>query len=256
MRDTKRIIYFSKETASAAVRGLNCIIWPNRCLNCGSLTDEDNGWLCDDCWGQLNKCIAGDYCPYCGRNVSRWAVYQASCPKCVSETNIFDGIARVGIYDTVLQKIILAFKNGRTELAVFLEFLAGCAFRQADFKDEIDCYIPVPLHWTRRLKRGYNQSAVIAKRLFPSKKIKTCELVRIRRTKMQSDLASPRSRRKNVEGAFALRKDHTITGKTICLIDDIKTTGATINECSRVLKQSGAKKVYAVVLAVAGQRLK
>jgi len=66
--------------------------------------------------------------------------------------------------------------------------------------------------------------------------------------------ATPPARDRNVAGAFAVREDHPFAGKTVCLIDDIKTTGATLNECARTLKAAGASKVYALVLAVAGQK--
>jgi ComF family protein len=131
--------------------------------------------------------------------------------------------------------------------------LAASAFQSADLQEEIDTFVPVPLHWTRRLKRGYNQTLLLASKISEPDKIVSDELVRIRRTRRQSDYISFAKRRKNVEGAFALRSDHCLTGKTVCLVDDVKTTGATLNECSRVLKQAGVAKVYGLVLAVAGQ---
>jgi ComF family protein len=133
--------------------------------------------------------------------------------------------------------------------------LADSAFQGSPFHDRIDLLVPVPLHWTRRLARGYNQSLVLAKRLKPPGTKISTELVRMRRTKMQPVMATEAARRRNVAGAFAVRKGHPFNGKTICLIDDIKTTGATLNECARIIKQAGAAKVYAVVLAIAGQRI-
>ena len=69
-------------------------------------------------------------------------------------------------------------------------------------------------------------------------------------------MANAAARAKNVAGAFAVRYGHNFTGRTLCLVDDIKTTGATLNECARVLKQAGASKVFALVLAVAGQNIR
>ena len=68
-------------------------------------------------------------------------------------------------------------------------------------------------------------------------------------------MASPSARARNVAGAFAVRYGHKLTGKKICLVDDIKTTGATLNECAKTLKEAGAEKVFALVLAVAGQKI-
>jgi predicted amidophosphoribosyltransferase len=102
--------------------------------------------------------------------------------------------------------------------------------------------------------RGYNQSSVMARTL-KQKSIKiNTDLVRIRRTKQQPAMASLAQRAANVAGAFAVRRGHSFTGRNVCLIDDIKTSGATLNECAKTLKSAGAEKVFALVLAVAGQR--
>jgi ComF family protein len=151
--------------------------------------------------------------------------------------------------------MILSFKNGRTELDLTLGFLANSALQGGGFTNEIDFFVPVPLHWTRRLSRGFNQSLVLAKRLKHSTVKISTELVRIRRTKSQPAMASPAARARNVAGAFAVRRGHNFAGRKICLVDDIKTTGATLNECAKTLKDAGASKVFALVLAVAGQNI-
>ena len=103
--------------------------------------------------------------------------------------------------------------------------------------------------------RGYNQSLVLAKGLkHRSAKIST-DLVRIRHTRFQPTMVSPAARAKNVTGAFAVRYGHNFAGRKVCLIDDIKTSGATLNECAKILKQAGASKVVALVLAVEGQNI-
>ena len=166
----------------------------------------------------------------------------------------FDEIARAGIYSQSLQEMILTFKKGRTELTPVLAFLANSALQTSDFYTDIELFIPVPLHWSRRLARGYNQSHVLASKLkHPTAKIST-DLVRIRRTRLQPSMATAAARARNVAGAFAVREGHPFAGRRICLVDDIKTSGATLNECASVLKRAGANKVFALVLAVAGQR--
>jgi ComF family protein len=151
--------------------------------------------------------------------------------------------------------MILSFKNGRTELDSALGFLANAALQGSDFYNDIELFVPVPLHFSRRLARGYNQSKLLIRKLnHTTAKINT-DLVRIRRTKIQPAMASVAARRKNVAGAFAVRYRHKFAGRNICLVDDIKTTGATLNECAKVLKQAGALKVFALVLAVAGQKV-
>ena len=152
--------------------------------------------------------------------------------------------------------MILAFKNGHTELDSILGFLANSALAGSNFYKDIEFFVPVGLHWSRRLIRGYNQSLVLAKKLkHSSAKINT-DLVRIRRTKPQPTMANASKRAANVAGAFAVRHRHQFAGRKLCLVDDIKTSGATLNECARVLKEAGAQKVFALVLAVAGQNIR
>jgi ComF family protein len=234
-------------------RGLNQLLWPPVCVDCGASIAETDRDLCPACWDQIMVCAGGDYCPRCGRNASRYGLVAGMCPACQGLEMHFDAIARAGVYADALRRMILAFKHDHSELASILASLAGSALQGSSFHDRIEWLVPVPLHWTRRLSRGYNQSLLIARRLHrPTARIST-DLVRIHRTRMQPTSATPAERARNVKGVFAVRPDHPFAGKTICLIDDVKTSGATLNECAKTLKEAGAAKVYALVLAVAGQ---
>jgi competence protein ComFC len=151
--------------------------------------------------------------------------------------------------------MIISFKAyDRTDLDPHFRLLANAAFAAAPFASQVEYLVPVPLHWTRRLTRGYNQAHLIANVIdHPAARIST-DIVRIKRTKPQPEL-TPSQRAKNVKGAFAIRRGHPFTSRTICLVDDVKTTGATLNECAMTLKEAGAKKVYALVISVAGQQV-
>lgn len=242
-----------RQTGAAIVQGLGHLLWPAVCANCGRHNAETDGALCADCWEGLASVCSPDYCRRCGRDVSPYAIYDNACQYCRSEDNFFDGIARAGVYAESLRKSILAFKNGRTELDLVLCGLIHSALEASSVSGEIDLFVPVPLHWLKRLFRGYNQSLLLTKGLkHPSAKIST-DLVRVRYTKAQPSMPTPAARAKNVAGAFAVRYRHPFAGCRVCLVDDIKTTGATLNECARTLKQAGASKVFALVLAVAGQ---
>ena len=244
-----------KQTSNFTLQSIIQLFWPAICLNCQKIISETEKNLCKTCWDQLIICTGSDYCTRCGRDASTAGMIQGSCPDCQGREIYFDAIARAGIYSKNLQQMILKFKNGKTELDTILVFLADSALQGSFFKNEIEYFVPVPLHWTRRLARGYNQSKIIAKRLnIPGAKICT-DLVRIRKTKMQPTMTSPAARARNVNGAFAIRDGHRLKGKKVCLIDDIKTTGATLNECAKTLKDAGASKVFALVLAVAGQKI-
>jgi len=245
-----------KQAAGFAWQGFNQLLWPPVCINCHESICETDKSLCPRCWDELHFCTAGEYCPRCGRDASKYSLVKGDCPDCQGREIHFDQIARGGVYADALQNMILAFKKGRTELDTTLGFLANSALQGSSFYNDIDFLVPVPLHWSRRLVRGYNQSLILTKKLkHPAAKINT-DLVRIRRTKSQLRMASPAARAKNVAGAFAVRYGHRFAGKKVCLVDDIKTTGATLNECAKTLKEAGAVKVFALVLAVAGQNIR
>jgi len=210
--------------------GLNHLLWPPVCANCRQdicATDND---LCKRCWDQLLTCTAGDYCPRCGRDASKFGLVAGACPACQGKELQFDRIARAGVYTEALQEMILAFKHDRCELAAVLAPLADATFQGSGFCDEVELFVPVPLHWTRRLARGYNQSHLIATRLTHEHARISTDLVRVRRTHTQPTMATPAARARNVAGAFAVRADHEFAGRTVCLIDDIKTTGATLKK--------------------------
>ena len=242
-----------KSTARPALDGINHLLWPAMCDVCGEPVLETDGGLCSQCWGQLLKCTGGDYCFACGRDVSRYGIVNDRCGICANEELYFDAIARAGVYDGSLRRMILAFKfHRRTEFADQLGTMADSAFQSSAFFDETEMFVPVPLHWKRRLVRGFNQSLLVCKKInHPSAKINT-DLVRIRNTHRQWNLNHAK-RKRNVAGAFAVRKGHNFGGKRICLVDDITTSWATLNECAKTLKQAGAEKVYAIVAAVAAQ---
>lgn len=253
-KKTGQTFILAEQVGTFALQSINHLLWPAVCINCHTIISETDKNLCKQCWVELLVCTGGDYCRRCGRDAGRFAILEGMCPDCQGKKIHFDRIARAGVYDQTLRRMILAFKNGGTELDSLLGFLADSALQGAGFCDDIELFVPVPLHWTRRLTRGYNQSDVLARKLKRNRTKISTDLVRIRRTKVQPAMASPAARAKNVAGAFAVRYRHNFAGRKVCLIDDIKTSGATLNECAKTLKQAGASKVFALVLAVAGQK--
>jgi len=234
-------------------RTLNHLLWPAVCVNCRAAITDNNDKLCQNCWNELLACTTDSYCRRCGRVISAGGLVNGICPACQGQDYHFDAIAGCGIYDKTLRSMILAFKNSHSELASILSPIAVTVLLNSSFADNIDFLVPVPLHWLRRLKRGYNQAQLVAEYLCTKERKLNTDLVRIRNTAAQPSFASAAAKARNVADAFAVRKGHHFAGKEICLVDDIKTTGATLNECAKTLKEAGAKKVYALVLAVAGQ---
>ncbi|MBN2270040.1 MAG: ComF family protein [Sedimentisphaerales bacterium] len=244
-----------RNAATLAWQGANNLLWPAVCINCRESISETDGGLCRNCWGDLLECTGGDYCRRCGRDASKFALIDGACGDCQTGRFAFDRIARAGVYAKSLKEMIVGLKRGRTELDLVLGSLADSALQGGGFSSEIELLVPVPLHWSRRLVRGYNQSLVLAKKLRHERARINTDLVRVRRTRFQPTMQTAAARARNVKGAFAVRKGHGFAGRAVCLVDDIKTTGATLNECAKMLKEAGASKVFALVLSVAGQSL-
>lgn len=248
------MIKLLQATGSYLRKNAGQFFWHNYCRCCNSGICCDDEYFCSDCWSQIGFCFVDGFCTRCGREIGAFGQIPEGCAKCQGENFHFDSIACAGIYRQPFSNLIVKFKlSDQTALLPVLTDFAQKAVSRADFLDEVDYIVPVPLHWRKRFQRGFNQSALIAKNLNISNALFNNDLVKIRDTKSQTAFTYSQ-RQKNLDGAFAVRKGHNFKGKNICLIDDVKTTGATLNECAKVLKEAGSNKVFAFVLAVAGQK--
>lgn len=235
------------------LEGLDDLLFPPYCILCKVPIDRLDDGLCSACWQEVMRCVGADYCRRCGRDASPFGIVNNRCGGCQNESLAFDGMIRAGVYESAMRDLILAFKfRQRTEYAPRLGGMMRDALSVSGLSGKIDLFVPVPLHWRRRFERGYNQALYLSKRLCVRPARLSTDLVRIRYTRRQWNL-TPAQRRRNVKNAFAVRRDHPFEGKTIALVDDITTSGATLTECAKVLKAAGAKHVYAVVTAVAYQ---
>ena len=232
-------------------KAVNHFLWPGQCSVCRESILPEDERLCQSCWQNLSKAVSTDYCRRCGRDVSIYGIVQGKCWQCQDLQLEYDGVIRVGSYESTLRSMVLSLKfSEKTEWAAPLGTMLRQAMTATHLSEQIDMVVPVPLHWRRRIKRGFNQSYLLAKELRLSQIPVSTDLVRVRHTKQQWDLNSAQ-RRRNVKGAFGVRKGHLFAGKTVALIDDITTSGATLAECAKTLKQAGAQKVIAPVLATA-----
>lgn len=245
-----------RRAAAYAVGGLDHLLFPPYCVLCQVSICRDDDGLCASCWQELARCIGGDYCRRCGRSASPFAIVNNRCGACQDEAFAFDGIVRAGVYESALRSLILAFKfHQRTEYAKRLSRMMADALAVSGLSARIDYFVPVPLHWRRHLERGYNQARLLSGGLCRPPARISADLVRTRYTRRQWNLTESQ-RRTNVKNAFAVRHGHPFAGKTVCLVDDITTSGATLNECAAVLKSAGAAAVYALVAAVAHSDLR
>lgn len=206
------------------------------------------GLLSPEAWAAI-QFIDDPVCARCGAPFAYDHGEGAECAACIAEPPAFDRARAAIVYDDASHGLVVAFKHSdRTELAAlfggWLARAGGALFR----KDTI--LVPAPLHWRRRLARRYNQAGLLASSTGAIAGLSVLHdaLQRTRSTAPQQRLSSD-ARRRNVAGAFAVRRERDIAGAHIVLIDDVLTTGATLSACARALKKAGAASVDALVLA-------
>ena len=234
---------------TAAARLLD-MMYPRWCAGCGGPAKDTEGFLC---W----NCLAGmpfvhlPFCARCGDPVEGRVDSSYICYACTAAEPCFERARSAVRYRGVAQQLLRAFKY---DGALWLEpdlhrLLHGCV--ESQFTDlEADAVVCVPLYPARERDRGFNQARLLAvalARQLHKPFLPGC-LRRVRPTPTQTHLTAPQ-RAANVKGAFKVRKPEWIDGQRLLLVDDVMTTGATVNECARVLKEGGAARVYVATLA-------
>ena len=177
------------------------------------------------------------------------------CGDCRKTLPYFDRTFTAGYYEDVLKEAIHQFKfQQKTRLGKHLAQLLVAQIPMSLDMSHYDIILPVPLHKTRQRQRGYNQSAILAKYVARhyQRKLMLNNLIRIRDTSAQSLVKGRRERKNNVKNAFHVKFPSLIHHRHVVLIDDVFTTGATVNECSKVLKKAGARSVLVLTLSRAG----
>jgi len=239
-----------------AARAVGQLLLPVHCAACGSPAPPDGRWpLCQACARALADLLAAPYCPACGRHAGPYTAGPDGCAFCRQYPVPFDAAVRAGAYEGPLKTLILRCKYGpRPALAAVLGRLLAERLALADWADRAGRIVPVPLHWSRRVRRGFNQALGIARELVRAvpgaERVDRRTLLRTRPTAHQTGIPAPR-RRQNVRGAFRVRRGARLQGQTVLLVDDVMTSGTTVAECTRVLKRAGAADVYVAVAATA-----
>ena len=226
---------------------------PPRCLKCGKVLSLQNG-LCADCFNKIHF-ISEPICHRCGRPFTSEMHLKSGakhiCGSCLKEKHPLFTIRRSAfMYDDESKNLILDFKfKDKTFYAQTLANMMLIAGKDI-WAENPNLIMPVPIHRLRLLKRRYNQSAVLVKYLSAKTGIAADyeTLVRHENTVPQVQL-SGQARRKNLQKAFAVAAPDKIKGRKIVIIDDVETTGSTLNECAKVLKKAGAAEIYALTAA-------
>jgi competence protein ComFC len=212
------------------------LLFPSNCHLCGLPTSIKDNSICHDCVGKIriiNKKIDADDINCSVENYRK--IY-------------FSEVISLSDYSDHIKKILYSIKTyNKKEIAVQISPLMTNMV--LEYKNKIDIITYVPMHWKKIIKRGFNQSEVIASEISKQMKIRiTGTLASVSNTFNQKSLLRD-LRFFNTVGKFKVRNKNGFYGKNVLLIDDVFTTGATLNECSRILTEAGAKQVYCATVA-------
>ncbi len=236
--------------------GLLNFIFPLDCKICEKPIRESKGYsICEDCFKTI-ELIERPYCAKCGKPLIPTDFFKQNreilCLDCKRKKYSFEFSCSTGIYDKVLKKCIHLFKYyGEKKLAKPLgKLMVDSLVKNDEFKRKIDLIIPVPLHRNDLKKRGFNQSVLLGKVTgdYLSIPVRENVLVKKKLTPFQVNL-SKKERKINILGAFSVEKPEEIKGKNILILDDVFTTGATVEECTKELMKARAKNIFVLTLA-------
>lgn len=229
------------------------LLYPPSCLACRRAISEHGG-LCPACWGAM-RFIERPFCERLGTpfeaDLAAGTSGRVISPAALADPPAFQRARAVACYDGVARKLVHRLKYGdRDELAGPMgRWMARAG---VELLDDADLLVPTPLHWTRLARRRFNQAAALARAVekISAVRVETELLVRVKPTPPQVGLTK-RQRAQNIQGAFQVPPERRIEveGRKIVLVDDVMTSGATLNAAARVLLRAGAQRVDALVFA-------
>ena len=237
--------------------GINLLI-PPQCPACHAIIDDDG--LCGQCWTHIKR-ITPPLCQQCGRGFAFDFADGVTdcwdrCGRCLTEPPDFDRAIAAFKYNAMSRLLILGFKYARRHdvTPTMARMMANAG---AELLNQSDWIIPLPLHWTRYVQRGFNQSAELARATMKAadiaaQKYRPDILKRIKKTESQG-YKTRQQRRQNLQSAFRVA-DNTrcLNGASVVIIDDVLTTGASLSSAARCLKKAGAKEVAVLIAARVG----
>lgn len=225
--------------------------FPRRCPICLAVLDSST-LVCESCERKLHL-VKQPFCYRCGKPLSSFE--KEFCYDCTRYQKSFERGFAVFLYDKYMKFSMTQFKYyNKREFTDFYVFKALCLYRDLFLSLSIDAIIPVPIHKKKKKERGYNQAELLASALGRSLSIPVLPSVLLRSvyTTPQKEL-SPKERLENLSHVFQMNPDFTSEYKflsTVLLVDDIYTTGATLEACTRILKHSGINTIYTFCICI------
>ncbi len=241
------------EGRAGVLKLFELVVFPSFCRICSTLLEKTGERLvCRECWSRLRP-QRSPCCICCGR-FFEGAIESHVCSACVEALPAFTRHRSAGRYRGIAKELIILLKYQKLQLlgkglGVFLfqslEEETGLWWRA-------DALVPVPLHPKRRKARGFNQAEILARELGRQCGLEVCrDVLKKNRDALPQTSLSGAERRANLREAFSVNQKRRVTGKTLILVDDVFTTGTTVEECARTLLRAGADEVRAVTLAQA-----
>jgi ComF family protein len=226
------------------------IFFPNHCLHCEKIINKE-ALFCTTCWSRL-KFITDPKCRICSYPFEIELIGKSSslpCSKCIKDPPHFDKVITIFRYNEIIKKIISDLKY--YDQTFIAKKIAKLLYNKIQPElENIDLVTIIPLHRNKLKKRKFNQVALISKEIIKHKKYIPDLLFRTKETQTQVKLTQ-KQRVANIKKAFMINRKHqdAIADKTILLIDDVMTTGATIEACAKALKKRKVKKIIVLTLA-------
>lgn len=226
------------------------VFYPQACENCGaSVENFEFGTACEKCWNRTRFFTGKETaCHKCSKFLSDKEIdFKTFCHQC--DAHFYEQARAAGLYEHALQASVLSLKN-EPFVSKKLREVFTSAFEKSEFQDA-DLIVPIPLSKKRRLERGFNQAEILAKTLSDASAIELDEKTLVRKidTPVHRAGMDNKARELTVKNAFEVTRPNLIKDKKILLVDDVFTSGATASVCAKVLKKSGAEKVYVLTLA-------
>lgn len=226
------------------------LLYPPRCGLCNRGGESLDQGMCGLCWTVIAEDRSRVACPQCASTVTPSMVHEDHCPKCRHRKLHYRATIRVGSYASSMGKLLRKFKyQGREELGECLASWMVESLQETRWMNHIDAVVSVPTHWLRRLSRPAYTADLLSKTVArKTNKPLVSMLRRVRGGRHQIGL-NYQQRIRNVQNAFTMCSGFTLKKAKILLIDDVKTTGATLNECAKVLHEAGAEEIYSGVVS-------